>query len=199
MPEREVHNRQMTINASGLETEIKIRIGDVEEIEAKLRSLGFEESSPRMFEANSIWDTPERMLKAAGEIVRIRDTRGTHVLTYKGKAQTTKYKSREELESELTDTRALARVLGRLGLQPMFRYEKYRTEYQRGGEEGVVTVDETPIGNFIELEGAPEWIDATAEQLGFSESEFSTRSYGSLYIEYCNERGIAPLHMVFKA
>jgi len=29
--------------------------------------------------------------------------------------------------------------------------------------EGHCVVDETPIGNFAELEGPPEWIDRTAE------------------------------------
>ncbi len=187
----------MMINA-GVETEIKIRVGDVEEIEARLRARGFEEMSGRSFEANAVWDTPERMLRASGEIVRIRDTQGTHVLTYKGKAETTKYKSREELECEMSDTLALARILERLGLKPMFRYEKYRTEFQRVGDGGgVVTVDETPIGNFIELEGEPAWIDATAHELGFTESDFSTKSYGALYIEWCNAQGVEPRHMVF--
>jgi adenylate cyclase, class 2 len=191
-----MHNRQMTTNA-GVETEIKIRVGEVEEIEARLRVRGFEEVVGRSFECNTVWDTPERMLKASGEIVRLRDTHGTHVLTYKGKAETSKYKSREELEAELTGTQAVTRIFERLGLRPMFRYEKYRTEFRRDNGAGVVTVDETPIGNFIELEGPPEWIDATAEELGFSDADFSTKSYGALYIEHCVERGLTPSHMVF--
>ena len=187
----------MTVNV-GMETEIKIRVGDAEEIESRLRVRGFEASTGRSFERNTVWDTPERMLKGSGELVRLRDTHGTHILTYKGKAQTSKYKIREEVESEFTETRAIERIFERLGLQPMFRYEKYRTEYRRGGGLGVVTVDETPIGNYIELEGEPDWIDATAEELGFTESDFSTKSYGALYLESCVERGVAPAHMVFE-
>lgn len=195
-----MHNSQMTTNAAStsVETEIKIRVGDVEEIEARLRVRGFEEAVGRSLERNTVWDTPERMLKGSGEIVRLRETHGTHVLTYKGKAETQKYKIREELEDELTGTYAVTRIFERLGLKPMFRYEKFRTEYRRNGGAGVVTVDETPIGNFIELEGPPEWIDATADELGFSESDFSTKSYGALYIEHCNERGVTPSHMVFE-
>lgn len=190
----------MTTNAAStsVETEIKIRVGDVEEIEARLRVCGFEESVGRSLERNTIWDTPERQLKGSGEIVRLREAHGTHVLTYKGKAETSKYKSREELEDELTSTHAVKRILERLGLRPMFRYEKFRTEYRRVGGEGVVTVDETPIGNFIELEGPPEWIDATAAELGFPETEFSTKSYGALYLEFCTEQGLTPTHMVFE-
>ena len=187
----------MTTNV-GVETEIKIRVWDVEEIESRLRVRGFEASTARSFERNTVWDTPERMLKGSGEIVRLRDTRGKHILTYKGKAQTSKYKSREEVESEFGDAQVLERIFTRLGLQPRFRYEKYRTEYRRGSEPGVVTVDETPIGNYIELEGPPEWIDATGAELGFDESEFSTKSYGALYLESCVERGIVPSNMVFE-
>lgn len=192
-----MHNSQMTTNV-GVETEIKIRVGEVEEIEGRLRVRGFEEAVSRSFERNTVWDTPERMLRGSGEIVRLRETHGTHVLTYKGKAETTKYKSREELEDGLTGTHALTRIFERLGLKPMFRYEKFRTEFRRSDGSGVVTVDETPIGNFIELEGPPEWIDATADELGFSESDFSTKSYGALYLEYCSERGVTPSHMVFE-
>ena len=106
-----MHNSQMTTNAAStsVETEIKIRVGDVEEIEARLRVRGFEEAVGRSLERNTVWDTPERMLKGSGEIVRLRETHGTHVLTYKGKAETQKYKIREEVESEFTETRAIER------------------------------------------------------------------------------------------
>ncbi|BDC52661.1 adenylate cyclase [Bryobacterales bacterium F-183] len=187
----------MTVH-SGIETEIKIRVGDVEEIEALLRSRGFAESSPRSFESNTVWDTPGRDLKASGELVRLRATQGRHVLTYKGKAHTEKYKSREELESECSSVDALQRVFRRLGLEPMFRYEKYRTEFQREDQEGVVTVDETPIGNFIELEGEPAWIDRVASELGFNDRDYSTTSYGRLYLEHCERAGLTPSHMVFE-
>lgn len=89
-------------------------------------------------------------------------------------------------------------ILRRLGLNPAFRYEKYRTEYSRRGSSGTITVDETPIGDYIELEGAPKWIDATARKLGYSPSDYITSSYGALYLEHCHERGVQPSNMVFK-
>jgi hypothetical protein len=45
--------------------------------------------------------------------------------------------------------------------------------------------------------GSPEWIDYTASELGFSEADYSTKSYGALYIEFCERQGIEPQHMVF--
>ena len=73
-------------------------------------------------------------------------------------------------------------MLSRLDFIPTFRYEKFRTEYHRAGETGVATLDETPIGVYLELEGAPAWIDRSARRLGFAESDYSTASYYGLYV-----------------
>jgi adenylate cyclase, class 2 len=61
----------------------------------------------------------------------------------------------------------------------------------------MATVDETPIGVFLELEGLPRWVDRIARVLGFSAADYITLSYGRLYIEACAARGIAPTNMVF--
>jgi adenylate cyclase, class 2 len=91
----------------------------------------------------------------------------------------------------------LAKILEQLGYRPSFRYEKYRTEFRRDDEAGVVTLDETPIGNFLELEGGGEWIDQTAQKLGFLPKDYVLESYGRLYLAECERRGVQPSHMVF--
>jgi adenylate cyclase class 2 len=88
-------------------------------------------------------------------------------------------------------------ILERLGFKAAFRYEKYRAEYTDG--KGVATVDETPIGLYLELEGAPSWIDRTARALGFRRADYITASYYGLYREYCERRGEAVGDMVFEA
>jgi hypothetical protein len=35
---------------------------------------------------------------------------------------------------------------------------------------------------YLELEGAPGWIDRNARRLGFAESDYSTASYYGLYV-----------------
>jgi adenylate cyclase, class 2 len=180
-----------------VEVEVKIRISDPAAVLARLGELGFRPKSERQFESNTIWDTPEQSLRASGEIVRLREYGPLRLLTYKGPAQSGKYKRREELESDLTALEPLERIFTRLGLTPNFRYEKYRTEFERPGASGLVTVDETPIGDFIELEGEPRWIDETAHELGFPESSYLTGSYATLYVNYCNALGIVPQHMIF--
>ena len=117
--------------------------------------------------------------------------------TYKGPAAVGRHKSREELEFTVSDAATMTLVLARLGYRPVFRYEKYRTEFRRPRSRGVATIDVTPVGVFIELEGTPAWIDRTARGLGFAEEDYITASYGRLYEEWCRSRGIAPSHMVF--
>ena len=85
-----------------------------------------------------------------------------------------------------------------LGYEPVFRYEKYRTEFTRPGHAGAVMLDETPIGDYLELEGSPRWIERTARALGKSPAEFITASYGALYREHCQARGAVPGNMVFR-
>jgi len=62
---------------------------------------------------------------------------------------------------------------------------------------GTITFDETPIGEFLELEGPAEWIDRTARELDFSPRDYVVSSYGKLYSDYCAQRGVQPKDMVF--
>jgi adenylate cyclase class 2 len=119
-------------------------------------------------------------------------------LTYKGPAQRAPHKSREEIELDVTDGQAFALVLARLGYQPGFRYEKYRTTFTAPGAAGIITYDETPAGNFLEIEGPGEWIDEIALKLGHSPAEYITESYASIWRAHCQSNPAAvPVAMVF--
>jgi len=45
--------------------------------------------------------------------------------------------------------------------------------------EGHCVVDETPIGNYAELEGSAEWIDRAAARLGIARAQYITLSYAA--------------------
>lgn len=182
-----------------LETEIKIRISNVAEVCKHLRDLGYSVQSERVFESNIMFDTADGRLRERGELLRIRRAGREALVTYKGPSQGGPHKRREEIETTAGDAGAMEEILARLGLRPVFRYEKYRTEYSRRGSGGIITVDETPIGDYLEIEGEPQWIDATASELDYSRSEYITKSYGGLYLEYCREHGMEPSHMVFES
>jgi adenylate cyclase, class 2 len=180
------------------EIEIKLWIPTtLPEIRRRIKTLKFERTKRRTYEHNTIFDTIGLSLRLKGEMIRLRRVGKRSILTYKGPSKPGRHKSREELECEVDDPDRMQEIFARLGYFPVFRYEKYREEYERPGQHGTITVDHTPIGNFLELEGAPKWIDKTARQLGFSRADYITRSYGNLYLAWCHEHGIPPSDMVF--
>jgi adenylate cyclase, class 2 len=150
-----------------------------------------------MFEANILYETEDRRLARSGMLLRLRQIGNRALVTWKGPGEPGPYKSRPELETTIGSAEVVGQILEQLGYKPSFRYEKYRTEFTGGAGEGIVTVDETPIGDFLELEGAGDWIDATAKTLGFSRADYILDSYGRLYLADCERRGMEPGHMVF--
>jgi len=184
-----------------VETEIKFRVDDLSELARRLEQGGFHLDTPRTFERNVLYDTPDRKMRARTEILRIRTYGGKCTLTHKrlpdhGPGED-RHKHRIETETEVSDANALAEVFQSIGLIPAFRYEKWRSEWSDG--EGHCVVDETPIGNFAELEGEPAWIDRVAARLGVPHSEYMTLSYGRLFEQWREERHSSAEHLTFEA
>lgn len=181
----------------GNETEIKLAVESTQEARRLLRAAGFTVSRRRVFESNVIFDTPKLTLRKAATLLRVRRAGSVSTITYKGRPAIAKHKSREELETEIADGGTMSAIIDRLGLNPVFRYEKYRTEYRQNRGAGMAMLDETPVGVYLELEGSPRWIDRTARQLGFSEQDYIVRSYARLYVEWCQRKKVQPGDMVF--
>jgi adenylate cyclase class 2 len=80
-------------------------------------------------------------------------------------------------------------------LVPAFRYEKWRAEWTDG--EGHCVVDETPIGDYAELEGSPDWIDRAAARLGIDPAHYITLSYGRLFDLWRDQRHSAAQNLTF--
>jgi adenylate cyclase class 2 len=184
-----------------VETEIKFRVDDPGDLAGRLAQAGFHLDTPRTFESNTLYDTPDRKMRARTEILRIRSYGGKFILTHKrlpdhGPGED-RHKHRIETETEVSDGKALAEVFQSLGLIPAFRYEKWRTEWSDG--EGHCVIDETPIGNFAELEGRPEWIDRVAAALGVPHSAYMTLSYGRLFEQWREEHHSPAEHLTFEA
>ena len=66
-----------------VETEIKFRVADLSALAARLQSAGFRLQTPRSFESNTLYDTPDRQMRARTEILRIRSYAGHWTLTHK--------------------------------------------------------------------------------------------------------------------
>ena len=184
-----------------IETEIKFRVADTAALEAKLATAGFHLVTPRSFESNVLYDTPNRSLRLKRELVRIRNYNGRWLLTHKRVPDSgigeDRHKHRVETETELSDGTALADVFASIGFVPVFRYEKWRTEWS--DSIGHCVVDETPIGVFAELEGPPEWIDGVAQKLGVASEDQMTLSYGRLFEQWREQTGSAAQDLTFDA
>lgn len=184
-----------------VETEIKFRVDDVAALSERLKTAGFHLETPRTFESNVLYDTPDRSMRARTEILRIREYGGKYTLTHKRLPDSgpgeDRHKHRVETETQVSDGDALAEVFRSLGLQPAFRYEKWRTEWNDG--EGHCVVDETPIGNYAELEGAADWIDSAAAKLGVDHAQYMTLSYGRLFDQWRAEHNSNAEDLTFEA
>jgi adenylate cyclase, class 2 len=184
-----------------IETEIKFRVEDVAGLSRRLEAAGFTLQTPRAFERNVLYDTPERTMRARTEILRIRDYAGRCIVTHKrlpdvGPGEDT-HKHRIENETEVADGAALEQIFLSLGMVAVFRYEKWRAEWTDG--EGHCVVDETPIGNYAELEGSAEWIDRAAARLCIDSRQYITLSYGRLFDLWREQHHSAAQDLTFAA
>jgi adenylate cyclase class 2 len=168
------------------EIELKFTVIDANALRSSIESLGFTLITERTFESNTLYDTADRQLRSRKQILRLRNYGDRCTLTHKRQSDQNdgdqRYKTRIETESLIEDCSALAEVFHQLGYEPVFRYEKFRTEWEQ--DNGHLVLDETPIGIWAELEGAPEWIDTMLDRLEIAPELCSTDSYGKLFLRW---------------
>jgi adenylate cyclase class 2 len=185
------------------ETEIKLSVRDAQAVRGRLAELGFRPVRPRHFESNYLYDFPDQRLRKSRCLLRLRFANEKGLLTYKGAPlQSRDYKIRREIETHVEDGHRLTEILLLLGLQEVFSYEKFRTMYAPRGKRDAaeaphVVFDETPIGDYLELEGPQRWIDEVARQLGYSRREYIRDSYAALYRKKCEADHVVPGNMIF--
>ncbi|MFY9977709.1 MAG: class IV adenylate cyclase, partial [Candidatus Sulfotelmatobacter sp.] len=158
--------------------------------------VGFHKETPRTHEMNTLYDLPGETLRKRRQLLRLRQYGSEWKLTHKSGKQTGRHSSREELETGVDDGKRMDAILRALGYAPSFRYEKFRAEWTDG--KGQVVVDETPIGNFCEIEGAPRWIDQTAKKLGVGHEQYIMKNYATLFGEWKRQEKSKAQEMTFK-
>ena len=188
------------------------------EIEVKLRLLNLDAFSragivleieaERHFEDNWLLDFPGNYLGARAAILRVRSTGvGSGAITYKERAaedeHTSRFKKRIEIETAIDDPMSALSIFERLGFRKWFRYQKYRTIYRallpspRDGSKLHLMVDETPVGNFMELEGAEDAISQALYLLGVTPADYILESYLAIQAEHCRRQGKPLEDMIF--
>ena len=186
-----------------MEIEVKLRVADLAALKKLLRAR-HARWGKRVHECNVLFDTPQGRFRRRDELVRLRTNDGAGILTFKGRARPRpkgrkgRCKIRHETEFAVSNPRAAASFLSGLGLVESFRYEKYRTELRVSAVlKAHVYLDETPIGAFVEIEGAPAAIDRAARLLGYQPADYITESYLALYARHCRVHGRAMGDLVF--
>ena len=176
------------------EVEIKFLLHDTKKVGDRLRTLRFQEDTPRTHELDTLFDRGGE-LRSRGELLRIRKYGDKWTVTHKAKSQNARHKTRVETETSVGNGFVLEQIFKSLGYEPSFRYEKFRSEWSDG--QGHVVLDETPIGSFGEIEGPPEWIDRIAGELGIRESDYITKSYAELFFDWARTNHSSARNMTF--
>jgi adenylate cyclase class 2 len=188
-----------TAQMQAAEIELKFAVANEGQLREAAERLGFRLVTERTFEQNTLYDSLERGLQAKRQILRLRRYGTRCTVTHKRQGEGAvdlRYKTRIETESVVEDCDAMVEIFYQLGLQPVFRYEKFRTEWEAGN--GHLVLDETPIGVWAELEGPPEWIDGMLEGLGVRSEMCSTRSYGRLFEDWKRRTGSPAENLTFE-
>ena len=179
-----------------IEVEIKLAIGPTDVEVRRLQQLGARVVSPRSFEDNILLDVSVGELRARGAMLRLRLYADSATLTYKEPAPGPDgFKVRTEIESSVAEPAAVLRILEAAGFRRVWRYVKYRTILEH--EDLTLGVDETPAGNFLELEGPAGSIEALARRLGRAQADYITATYRELHVRWCETRGLPPGDMLF--
>ncbi len=146
---------------------------------------------------NTLYDLRGQPLRKRGELLRLRRYGDEWVLTHKAKGTVGRHKTRVETETKVANGEKMDAILGALGFQPTFRYEKFRAEWSDGHVH--VVVDETPIGTFGEIEGSPRWIDRTAKTLEILREHYITDTYAGLFFAWKRPTHSPATEMTFRA
>ncbi|MBZ0320567.1 MAG: class IV adenylate cyclase [Anaerolineae bacterium] len=167
----------------GLEIECKLYIPSLETIQVHLLRAGAVLTNPRTHEHNIRYEGPNGDFAARGIVLRLRRDQDIR-LTYKAPAPQIAggMVTRLELETTVGDLETMDAILQHLGYRHSMVYEKYRTTYHLPDIPDVeLVMDEMPYGNFLEVEGTPEGIEATLAKLNLTDAPRIEMGYVDLF------------------
>jgi adenylate cyclase class 2 len=175
-----------------LECELKYAHADLRGVRRRLEAAGGD-TSGRYFESNLVFDRPDRSLKSAGILLRLRWRQGQAVLTVKrppAEGIVSSLKVSEELETTVGDFDAMRAALEALGFSAAFAYEKVREKWKHLG--CTVCLDHLPFGDYVEIEGSEATVPRCASALGLDPATATKATYHALNREHRAGQGLAP-------
>jgi len=178
-----------------VEREVKLVFEDASDARRAVIGAGATLLHSRRLQEDRLLDTSDGELRRRRSTMRLRTDAGRSILTFKGPAQPSVLKVREEIETVVEDGEVMLRLLAKLGFDVWFRYEKYREEF--GCRDAIIAIDETPVGTFVEIEGTDQGVSAAARALGRAPADYVLHSYRELFLRHWADRNRSPTHMLF--
>jgi adenylate cyclase class 2 len=188
------------------EVEVKFILTEREAFLNQLDAQGARLEEER-FEHNIRFDTPGEGLRRVGKVLRLRrietDASTRHIVTVKAPVKEDQrsanrgIRSRHEAEFTVDDDQAFVQALELLGYAITWRYEKHRRVYTLGEVE--VTLDDTPLGTIVEIEGEEKAIIKAARSLGLNMDEGLALSYAELFERVTDYMHLNVTHMTYEA
>lgn len=180
------------------EIEVKYFVNDLGAVRERLEALGAALIQPRLLETNLRFDTPERRLGRALQVLRLRQDSAAR-MTFKGPAHGEGgARVRQEIEFAVEDFARARQFLEALGYEVVMIYEKYRAVYDLAGVH--VTLDEMPYGDFVELEGPDvQTIQLVNARLGLNWGRVVPASYTMLFEQLAQKKGLRVRDLTFAA
>lgn len=169
-----------------VETEAKLKVDSLEDVERRLAELGAEFVAEQV-QSDSLFDDDTATLTGSDRCLRIRrqvaDERERCILGYKGAKRASNLKKRQEIETEVKDADALVKLLLELGYKEKLLVRKRRRLWRIGDCE--VALDDLPaLGTFVEIEGPDESIIADVQaKLKLTKLPAIAKSYAQMIME----------------
>ena len=175
------------------EIELKFEVNYFE-ITKKLRErFNFVSSA---YELTTMYDNKDQDLFKRDARLRLRFIRDVvnqkekAELSYKKPISREGIKIEEEIETSLTNYKAMQTLLSEMGFFEVSSYERIRDTYEHKGVK--ITVDTFPFGDYLEIEGELINIRSIAIELGLDLESNIPESCDDIYVRLCNERRVKP-------
>jgi len=166
-----------------IEIETKIKVESLDEIAVRLSDVGGQLEC-ELSQVDTYFDDAEGTLFASDCGLRLRrqaiGESEKVILTYKGPRQEARFKSRQEIEIEVSDFELAAELLTALGYEKTLVFEKRRQVWQLS--DCTVCLDELPLlGSFIEIEApTARQITESLRKLQLADMPHINESYAHL-------------------
>jgi len=170
-----------------IEIEVKFEISNIRKIQQGLKKIGAKKISKVLQQDISFDDENETFMKQ-DKLLRVRKEGDNVILAFKSKKKKARFKEAEEIEIKVSDFKKTKGILKRIGFYPMGEFRKTRERWDFKNSE--ILIDQTALGNFLEIEGTKKEIEEIIKLLELDSKKRSSKTYHELYKEYCKKKGI---------